>query len=213
MKTLKYKNKEKGEQLELVAYAISFISFILPKVSNIKEIILFGSVARGEAEKNSDIDLFFNVENKENEEQNKKVIERELRKFYKSKIAEIWFLKGVKNPLKVNIGKLDEWKLKRSLISEGISLYGRYKEMPKNLKGFVYFNISPIRKISKRNKVIRKLFGRKEKNYSSIGILNKINGKRLSPTSFIVPLESSNQIINLMKEEKIEYKFFEIWTD
>ena len=58
MKYSKYK--------ELIAYESSFISFILGKIE-VEEIILFGSVARGEADKNSDVDLFFNVLNKENE--------------------------------------------------------------------------------------------------------------------------------------------------
>jgi len=42
---------------ELIAYAASFISFILPKI-DVDEIILFGSVSREEATKESDVDLF-----------------------------------------------------------------------------------------------------------------------------------------------------------
>ena len=50
MKNLNYK--------ELIAYASSFASFVIPK-AEFDEIILFGSVARNEADKDSDIDLFF----------------------------------------------------------------------------------------------------------------------------------------------------------
>ena len=78
MKELKYK--------EQVAYASAFVAFVLPKI-DINEIILFGSVAREEASKESDIDLFFNVKTKEDE--TKKIINEELKKFYKSKIAEV----------------------------------------------------------------------------------------------------------------------------
>lgn len=205
MKELKF-NKE------LIAYALSFVSFIFPKIDNVKEIILFGSVAREEADKNSDIDLFFDVE-KENEEKTKEIIKKELEKFYKSKIAEIWFLKGIKNPIKPMIGNLEEWKLKRSIISDGISLYSKYKETPKNMKSVVFFQLEPIKNIAKRNKIIRLLFGRKEKTYSSKGILENYKGKKISPSSFIIDKQYSNELIRLLGKEKINFKFFELWTD
>lgn len=198
---------------ELVAYASAFMSFILPKVGGVKEIILFGSAARGEAGKESDIDLFINIENKEDEKKIKKIIKGELKRFYKSKIAETWFLKGIKNPINVNIGRLEEWKLKRSIISEGITLYGKYKETPQDMKGFVFFNIEPIKNITKRNKVIRELFGRKEKNYSKKGVLEEIKGKKLSASSFIVLKEHAERILKLLGKEKLNYRFFEFWTD
>ena len=48
---------------DLIAYAMDFSSFLIQKTSGekIKNIILFGSVARGEAGKESDVDLFIDV--------------------------------------------------------------------------------------------------------------------------------------------------------
>ena len=204
MKELKF-NKE------LIAYASAFVSFVLPKLENIKEIVLFGSVAREDASKNSDIDLFFDVEKDEKKIRN--IIEKELNKFYKSRISEVWRLKGIANEIRPNIGNLNEWKLKRSIISEGIVLYGKYKEVPEKMKGFVLFNLTPINNIAKRNNLIRQLFGRKEKNYQTKGIIDEINGKKLSPTSFIIPLEHKNKIIDIFSKEKIDYKLFEAWSD
>jgi len=198
---------------ELIAYALAFVSFIFPKIENIKEIILFGSVARGEAGKDSDIDLFFDLENEKHEEEIKKSIEIGLKKFYKSKIAETSQAKGINNPIKANIGDLSKWKLKRSIISNGITLYSKYKEIPENLKGYAIFNIAPIKNIAKRNQIIRKLFGRKEKGYNAKGIIEELNGKKLSPTSFIIPLEHSKEILEILGKEKINYSFFEFWTD
>lgn len=206
MKELKY-NKE------LIAYASAFVSFLLPKIENVREIILFGSAARGEADKESDIDLFFDEEKKEDEEKIKEAIKEELKKFYKSRIAETWFLRGIKNPISINVGKLEEWKLKRSIISDGITLYGRYKELPKNIKPFAFFNIEPIKNIAKRNKIIRELFGRREKKYSKKGILEEVNGKKLSVSSFIVPKEQADRILDLLGKEKVNYGFFELWSD
>lgn len=206
MKNLNYNLNYK----ELIGYALSFAGFVLPKIK-VDEIILFGSAARGEAEKESDIDLFFNV--KQNEETLKKELKKELEKFYKTKISEIWSLKGVKNQIKIEVGNLDEWKLKRSIISDGIVLYGKYKCMPEKTKGFVQFNLKPIKNIAKRNKVLRKLFGRNEKNYLSEGILSRINGRKLSSASFIVPVEKTKEVFDILNPEKIDYSFFEFWSD
>lgn len=195
---------------ELIAYASAFVSFILPKI-HVKEIILFGSVSRGEVGEESDIDLFFNVDKDENETE--KIIKDELKKFYNSRIAEVWNLKGMRNEISVHVGKLEEWKLKRSIISEGISLYGKYKETPKGMKGFILFQIEPIRDIAKRNKIIRMLFGRKEKNYNFEGILKDFGGKKLSASSFIILKEYADKVINIFNKEKIRYRFFEFWSD
>ena len=208
MNNLKYNlNKE------LIGYVSAFVSFALPRIEGINEIILFGSVARGESDKNSDIDLFFNIEKNEDEKEIKSVIVEELKKFYKSKIAEVWFLKGIKNQINVNVGRLDEWKLKRSLISDGICLYGKYKEIPQNMKDFVLFNLEPIKNVAKRNKVIREIFGRQEGKYLKKGILAEFGGKRISPSSFIAPKEHANKIILFLKKEKVNCWFFELWTD
>ena len=198
----------------LIAYAESFIAFILPKLDEeINEIILFGSAARGEASLESDIDIFFDVKDKSEEKKLKNSIKNELKIYYSSKFYEIFSLKGIKNKINVEIGDLDKWKLKRSMISDGILLYGKYKAVPEKTKSYVYFNVSPIKNIAKRNKLIRILFGRKEKSYSSEGMLEKIKGKQLTPLSFIVPLENSHEIINILKTEKIDFIFFEFGTD
>jgi predicted nucleotidyltransferase len=206
MKNLNYNVNTK----ELIGYALSFAGFVLPKIE-VDEIILFGSAARGEAEKESDIDLFFNV--KKNEEILKKELKKELERFYKTKIFEIWSLKGIKNQIKIEVGNLDEWKLKRSIISDGIILYGKYKSMPEKTKGFVQFNLKPIKNIAKRNNILRKIFGRKEKDYSTKGQVEEANGKKLSALSFIVPLEKTEEVFKLFNSEKIDYTFFEFWSD
>lgn len=194
----------------LIGYAISFISFIIPKITA-EEIILFGSSARGEADKESDIDIFVNV--KKDEKKIKETIDREINKFYKSKIAEVWINKGIKNIFSINVGNLDNWKLKRSIISDGIVLYGRYKETPNKLKAYYQFNLDSIKDITKRNFILRKLFGRKEKGYESPGIVFEKGGQKLGSLSFIVPAENAQEIIKILNDNKIKYKLFEFWSD
>ncbi len=49
---------------ELIAYAMDFCSFLLKSemANEIKKIILFGSVARGDFDSESDIDIFIDTE-------------------------------------------------------------------------------------------------------------------------------------------------------
>lgn len=195
---------------ELISYAAAFVSFVIPKIEA-DEIILFGSAARGEAEKDSDIDLFFNFRG--NEKETKEIIKEQIAKFYKSSVFESFSLKGIKNPISFEVGDLDKWKLKRSIISEGIVLYGKYKESPKSLKAFALFVLKPINNITKRNRVIRKLFGRKEKNYFTEGKVTKSGGRQLSPASFVVHLEKTHEISAMLNAEKAEHVMIEFWSD
>ncbi|MBU2576711.1 MAG: nucleotidyltransferase domain-containing protein [Nanoarchaeota archaeon] len=195
---------------ELIAYASAFVSFVMPKV-DVDEIILFGSVARNEADKKSDVDLFFDL--KKDEDKTKEILKRELGRFYKSKICEIWVLKGIKNEINIEVGNLNEWKLKRSIISGGVVLYGKYKKVPEKMKGFAQFTLKPIKDITKRNRIIRKLFGRKEKKYFSEGAVEKLSGKRISAVSFIVPIEKVKEVLSTFGKERIDYSFFEFWSD
>ena len=52
---------------ELLSYAMDFVSFLTDRLDDndmgkIKDIVLFGSAARGEADKKSDIDVFVEFE-------------------------------------------------------------------------------------------------------------------------------------------------------
>lgn len=199
----------KSNYKSLIAYATAFVSFVLPKI-DVDEVIIFGSTVREEASIESDIDLFFNTKTEENKI--KKILNIELEKFYKSSIYEQFSLKGIKNKISIKVGNLDKWKLKRSIISEGIVLYGKYNESPENLKGFTLFVLKPIKNITKRNRIMRRLFGRKEKNQSSKGIIEDYC-KKLSPTSFIVPIEKTHELVRLLNKEKLDYKIIELFSD
>lgn len=203
----------KLNKIELIAYTSSFVSFILKDLNNlVKEIILFGSVARGEFDKKSDIDLFFNV-NKEDIKKVENIVKKSLIKFYKSKFYETWKLKGITKNISIKVGVLDKWKLKRSILSDGIILYGKYKEFPKKVKHYMLIVHKPIKNITKRNRFIRKLIGRKEKNYSTKGFLEDIKGKIISSRVILTPVENLKETLDIFNKEKIDYKIFEIWSD
>lgn len=199
----------------IIGYTLSFASFLLD--SNIGErinkIILFGSVARGDFTEESDIDLFIDAP-----DALEKDIEKVLTAFRYSKIHETWNLKGVKQEISLKIGDLNKWSLKREVISSGILLYGKYNEIPKNVKYYlmIKMNLKNL-KFSNQMKLWRKLYGYKQKmggkTYIGRGLLEKLEGKKIGKAVIIVPMEKRKEIISLLNENKIKYTVNELWSD
>src|SRR3989344_5312595 len=115
------------ERNELIAYAMDFASYLISKVEGVNKIILHGSIARGDFNDNSDIDLFIDAHDKKMEKKIHTIEDN----YYKTESYHRWKLKGLKNDLSLIIGKLDsdEWKdLKRAILNTGLILYGKYTE-------------------------------------------------------------------------------------
>ena len=122
-----------GIRNKLIAYAMHFASFLVEHGIKARKILLFGSVASGEFDKESDIDIFVDADKKEEND-----VTSSLRSFEKT-FSGKWELKGVNNQLSVTVGDLNskEWEdLRRAIQSYGIVLYGQYKEPPKNIQPY-----------------------------------------------------------------------------
>ncbi len=191
----------------LISYTQDFVSFIIETVdiSQIKNIILFGSVAREEANEESDIDIFIDVV-KEDKKLEEKILQAKQRFYASAKCKEYWNLRGVKNEFVLKIGKLSEWKeLKNSIISNGKVLYGKYFDVPegKNCTYFIWENIHPE---TKRILFSKRLFGymQNEKRYQ--GLLEKYEGIKLGKGIIIVPTEHSATFTTFFRENKITVK-------
>ncbi|MFH1774947.1 MAG: nucleotidyltransferase domain-containing protein [Methanobacteriota archaeon] len=202
-------------KFDLISYGMDFCSFLLRSdVGNrIDKVILFGSVVRGDFDEESDVDIFVDTKYKIEKE-----VEKVLKSFEVSDINEKWRLKGVKNPLSVKVGNLEKWKLRRSVISDGIVLYGKYKEMPENVKYYLLLSLNF--KGLNRNKqlsVWRRLYGYRQKigskTYVSKGLIGEINGKKIDRGVIVVPSENKDKIIDFLKENKIKHKIDEVWSD
>jgi len=193
---------------ELLAYTYNYLSYLFrSKTTLINQVILFGSVARGDFDENSDVDIFIDVDSKNEKEMNK-IAERALNKFYQLE-QEKWQLKGIKNKINLKIGFLEEWNLKDSLEREGIVLYSSATS-PK-LKKYFLFLLEPVKPIKKRIRVMRKLVGRKEKGYKDVGIISKCGGRVLNTRTFVVPVNGFKEVSSLLAKEKVIYQFEEIW--
>ena len=199
----------------IISYAMAFASFLIQNIkspSSVNNIILFGSVARNDFDKESDIDIFIDA---------KEDIEREVNEildsFYNSIIyTRYWKLLGIENEISLKVGDLEKWELKRSLISHGITLYGKYSS---EIEGRLYslFVLETKGKRYEKLKIWRKIYGYrqkvKNKVYSQKGLLEEFGAKRLGPAVFMVPIEHENKIRQFLKENSVLHKVIELQTD
>lgn len=194
---------------------MDFCSFLLRSSigDKIDRIILFGSVVRGDSDEESDVDIFVDSKHRIEKEVNKII-----RSFEISDVNEKWRLKGVKNPLSIKVGDLEKWRLRRSIISDGIVLYGKYKEIPKDAKYHLLFSLD-FRGLNRNKKIViwRKFYGYKQKIgpkiYVSKGLLSEVDGKKIDKGVIVVPTENRDKIIDFLRKYKIRHRINEIWSD
>lgn len=193
---------------KLAAYALDFASFLIQKIekNEIKQIILFGSTAREEANKNSDVDIFIDVikENKLLEDEIRKVLEDFMES---AKYKNYWKPLGIENDISLTIGKLEKWgDLKSSIIANGIILYGKFK--PEIIGGnhktfFIWENVAPN---SKRVLFNKQLLGYKQKGRFYEGLIQRYSGERMGKGCILAPLEHATEFHKLFKKYKISVK-------
>ncbi|MBI2044969.1 nucleotidyltransferase domain-containing protein [Candidatus Pacearchaeota archaeon] len=191
------------------AYASYFASYILSNTKNpdnLLKIILFGSVAKGEAIKESDVDIF--IELKKKNKKTEKELEKLTEDFYKSREALIFNNKGINNKINIMTGKLKEWKnLKKSIESTGVLLYGKY--IPTEIKGKrqIIFFWDKIK--NNRGAFLNKVYGFKVKDKKYKGLLEIYDGKKLGKSCIMIPLEHKEEIMNLLKYYGVNAKIIE----
>lgn len=191
----------------LLSYAADFVSFILSRqkiFKKIDEIVLFGSVARGEAGKNSDVDIFIDTPEEKAVEVE---IENAKKDFYESvKFKKYWNLLGVENDIRCVVGRLKEWSdLRRSILSDGIVLYGKYKEIAEPAKLFAIFDWRAIKPETKRALFNKRMFGYNQKGKFYAGMLQKSGSQKLD-NSILVPIENSKEMLKLFRDMNISVK-------
>lgn len=194
---------------KLLSYAVDFCSFLLQKTlyrPQIKSIILFGSVAREEAGKESDVDLFIDLI--KDDPKIAKEIEKIQEDFLKStKYKNYWQLLGIENSIKVTMGTLGHWKqLQPSLLSNGITLYGKYLKMPSEGRHTVFLVWENVKPNSKRVLFNKQLLGYTYYQKFYLGLLQKYKGEKLGKGCIAVPLEHSTEFLKLFRKYKVNVK-------
>ena len=200
------------EQNELIAYAMDFTSYLISKTKNIDQVILHGSIARGDFDDNSVLDVFVNTKDKKLPEKIRALVLL----FQKTSKFKEWKLKGIENPLSIIVGNFDsnEWKdLKRAIANTGITLYGKYKTDVEKTKQYVLFSFENIKPDKKRIAVFRKLFGFKLNKKTYPGITKKLNALRINKGTLLVPLEHSNELKQFLQRNKVTVRLFDLFSD
>ncbi len=196
------------------AYASYFVSYLLmnlkEELNDIGWVILFGSAAKDEATKESDIDLFI-VLKKKNRSLEKK-IERTLNEYYKSREALLFKVKGIDNKINLIIGRLEEWgDLRVSIESTGIVFYGRYVPYKIEGKKYTIFFWDNIKR--NRGAFLNKIYGFKSKDKKYTGLLEKYGGKKLGKSTIMVPMEYRDDILKTQKYYGVNSKIIEVYVD
>jgi predicted nucleotidyltransferase len=192
---------------KLISLAMNFASFLVERVK-VDRIILFGSVASGNFDKESDIDLFV-----ESDKRNKKKIESLLELYKKSKEYEKYKLDGIEKEISVKSGKLSEWKgLERSIISNGILLYGRYIGKADKLEQRVLFVVDfGKRTKAEKIKIWRKVYGYKQKVGKKVYTSEGLAERKLGRGAFIVSLENAVKVKSILLKNRVKYEVIEVW--
>ncbi len=199
------------EKNEIISFAMDFASYLVSKIPEINRIILYGSAARGDFDDESDIDLF--IDSKEKIE---KRVEKTLETYEMTKKFKEWELKGVKKEIHTMVGELDSgvWKnLKRSIMINGIILYGKYKAESDKINHYALVSFENIKPDKKRIVVFRTIFGFNVKNKKYNGLVEKTNSKRIGKGTIIVPIENYKKIEEYLRSKKIAFKIIDFWTD
>lgn len=195
---------------DLRSYAMDFASFAILKLGaesdSVKSVVLFGSVARGDSSPKSDVDIFIDVISDEKELSKK--IESITEEFYKSaRFLKYWKLLNVNNEIKPVVGKLDEWKdLKKSIIFNGVVLYGRFLESSKRASKKILLLWENIKPQSRRVTINKQVFGYTHYGKKYGGLLSRYKGLKLGKGVIQVPLESYPVFMKLFRKHNIAVK-------
>lgn len=199
---------------ELVAFAMDYASYIEERVDGIRNIILFGSVARGRFDSESDIDIFIDIPNARKVTEDKvKVLKKN---FEKTEKFKRWQIKGLENDINVIIGDLKstEWEsLRASIISDGITLFGKYESVPEDMKGYTIFSYDAVNDERRRINLHRRLFGYSLQGKRYHGVVSDAGGLKMGPRVFMIPLADTDRIRKMLEGMNIKFHVFEVWKN
>jgi predicted nucleotidyltransferase len=201
------------KQNEFKAYASTFVAYLINKLGEdlekIEQIILYGSIAKGEANTESDVDIFVNTADNLN-----KKIEEVVEEFYHSREFLLFKLKNIEPKLSVKVGELKKWEsLQQSIINTGIILWGKSevglkvtKTKPKLL--FFWENIG-----TNRGAFLNKLYGYKLKGKKYYGLISMVKGEKLGKSSILIPSQYKEKIWPLFKKYKVKVKQIKVFVE
>jgi len=202
----------------IFSYIYDFISFLFEKnlKDEIKNIILFGSVASGEFDEESDIDIFIEIWDRNKKKIIENKVKEQLNKFEEISLRK-WYPRGIKNNFSIIVGNINEWNsIKYDMVSNGILLYGKFETKLKGMNHNVIISFS-LNKLKQQDKMkfIRELYGYKlkkgNKKYLRKGLIEEYNGLKISINSIIIPIEKIKKLRKFFSKYKLSPEIREVW--
>jgi len=180
----------------------------LSRIEDVKVVILYGSLARGEFTSRSDIDLFvLTTDDKTQKEVEDKVIalESEIGKNIQPTIRTIAELQ------KTDTGLL------QNIFQEGRALYLKEpSDIPSAIllqqKPFLIYSFQ-ISSLPQKDKARfnRQIYEQTKKDYKYKGLLQEIGGQKLSAGCVMVPYEQRERIEKFFKKFKVKFEQVKVW--
>jgi len=180
----------------------------LSKIKDVKAVILYGSLARGEFTSRSDIDLFIlTTDNKTRKEVLDKVIELE---------SEIG--RNIQPTIRTvaELQKTDTGLL-QNIFQEGKILYLREpSDIPSALllqqKPYLIYSFQ-ISSLTQKDKARfnRQLYEQTRKGYRYKGLLQEIGGQKLSSGCVMISYEQRERIERLFKKFRVKFDQLKVW--
>jgi len=175
-------------------------------VEGVIGIVLFGSVARGDYDEGSDVDLLVLFEDEDLMRRNEwEVTCRIPSEVFAQSICVCPSTLDSVNPVFL-----------RSVLDDGLILYMRYPFVLRfQSASFVpYLIVSfSLEGLSQREKqrVDYKLFGRVVGKRKYVGVVEKFGGKRVGRGCFLIPKGSSEVVLSLLEEYNLRFELMEAY--
>ncbi len=195
---------------KLHALAGAFASYLLDQAGEyIKGIYLFGSAARSEATKESDIDIFVDTS------KDQSAIAKAVDSFEATTIAKAFRAAGIKNPIRALAGNLSSEHfsdIRLSIAADGILLYGKAIPAEKGRQPCLLIWFSAPKQQKKKVAFLREIYGRAEKGKLYAGLLEKMEGFKAGSGTAVIPIRHKADFLAELKKAKVKYSIKNVWV-
>jgi len=187
--------------------SLSEIVNAIKAVDGVIGITLFGSVARGEADEGSDIDLLVLFENEDKMRRNEWEVTRRIPSnlFTQSICACPSTLKKM-NPVFL-----------QSVLEDGLILYAQHPLVLRSRLAnsaaclIVTYSLEDLSQ-RKKQKVNYELFGRRIAERRYLGLVEKLGGRHLGRGCFLIPEEKAEVVLNTLNTHNVKYELTEAYV-
>lgn len=198
-------------RVELLAYSADCVSFLLQRLppdelAGLKQIVLFGSAARGDTDAESDVDLFLDTQRSQTLEAKARRLVDEFEQSIK--VTRYWKLLGITANISIKVGDLAAWSaLHPALLKDGRVLYGPFTGVTPALgNALALLAWQDVHSLASRTNLYRGLHGYASRGHRYTGLLDLHKGQRIAKGSILVPLSALDDFKAFFNRLKVPVK-------